>query len=84
MTAFISTTICRHFIFQLRRISSDAGMPVIKDPFFQRYIQGVDNVEPLLRQVRAERADLQLIMVVLPGKTPVYGECWTRGAACVR
>ena len=66
---------CRNFIYQLRRISSDAGMPVIKDPFFQRYVQGVDNVEPLFRQLRADRADLQLIMVVLPGKTPVYGEC---------
>ena len=66
----------RNFIYQLRRISSDAGMPVIKDPFFQRYIQGVDNVEPLFRQLRAEKADLQLIMVILPGKTPVYGEWW--------
>ncbi len=65
---------CRNFIYQLRRISSDAGMPVVKDPFFQRYVQGVDNVEPLFRQLRAERADLQLVMVVLPGKTPVYGE----------
>lgn len=49
-------------------------MPVVKDPFFQRYVQGVDNVEPMFRQLRAERSDLQLIMVVLPGKTPVYGE----------
>lgn len=58
----------------MRRISSDAGMPVTKDPYFQRYIQGVDNVEPLFRQLMAEKTDLQLIMVVLPGKTPVYGE----------
>ena len=66
--------LCRHFIYQLRRISSDAGMPVMKDPFMQRYVQGMDNVEPLFRQLRAERLDLQLIMVVLPGKTPVYGK----------
>lgn len=66
--------VCRNFIFQLRRISSDAGMPVTKDPFFQRYVQGVDNVEPLFKQLRAEKDDLQLIMVILPGKTPVYGE----------
>jgi len=65
---------CRNFVYQLRRISSDAGMPVIKDPFCQRYVQGLDNVEPLFRQLRVERPDLQLIMVVLPGKTPVYGE----------
>lgn len=63
-------------MYQLRRISSDAGMPVIRDPFCQRYIQGVDNVEPLFRQLRVECPDLQLIVVVLPGKTPVYGEWW--------
>ena len=66
--------VSRHFVYQLRRISSDAGMPVVKDPFCQRYVQGLDNVEPLFRQLRVERPDLQLIMVILPGKTPVYGE----------
>jgi eukaryotic translation initiation factor 2C len=49
-------------------------MPVSKEPFFQRYVSGVDNVEPLFRQLKQDRADLQLIVVVLPGKTPVYGK----------
>ena len=64
----------RNFVYQLRRISNDAGMPVSKEPFFQRYVSGVDNVEPLFRQLKHDRADLQLIVVVLPGKTPVYGQ----------
>jgi len=64
----------RHFIYQLRRISSDAGMPITKDPFFLRYVSGVDTVEPIFRQLKQDRPELQLIMVVLPGKTPVYGE----------
>lgn len=63
----------RNFIYQLRRISNDAGMPIKGDPF-QRYVSGVDNVEPLFRQLRSDMLDLQLIMVVLPGKTPVYAE----------
>lgn len=64
---------CRNFVWQLRKISNDAGMPFRSDPFFNRYVNGVDNVEPLFRQLKQDRMDLQLIMVVLPGKTPVYG-----------
>ena len=65
----------------LLRVSSlsTEGMPVIKDPFFKRYISvsGLDHVEPLFRQLKTDRPDLQLLMVILPGKTPVYGE-WSR------
>ena len=46
-------------------------MPVTKDPFFVRYMSGVDTVEPIFRQLKQDRPDLQLIMVVLPGKTQV-------------
>ena len=75
---------CRHFVFQLRKISNDAGMPIRSDPFFQRFVSGVDNVEPLFRQLKQDRLDLQLLMVVLPGKTPVYGEiCLTITGECV-
>ena len=45
-----------------------------KEPFFLRYVTGVDSVEPIFRQLKQDRPDLQLIMVVLPGKTPIYGE----------
>ena len=34
----------------------------------------VESVEPLFRQLCTEMEGLQLILVVLPGKTPVYGE----------
>ena len=56
----------------------DVGMPIMKDPFFKRYISGssLDHVEPLFRQLKNDRPDLQLLMVILPGKTPVYGEWW--------
>lgn len=73
---FVSSMVAlfRNFVFQLRRISNDAGMPLIKDPYFYRYVSGLENVEPLFRQLKQERPELQLIMVILPGKTPVYGE----------
>ena len=35
---------------------------------------GVENVENWFRQLATDFVGLQLIMVVLPGKTPVYGE----------
>ena len=104
----------RNFIFQLRKISQDAGMPFHHEPQYVRYIQDrlgnnrlsiiivfihlstpsvqldsylsiyhvhfvhlgverVEAVEPLFRQLCIELEGLQLILVVLPGKTPVYG-----------
>lgn len=39
---------------------------------------GVENVENWFRQLASDFEGLQLIMVVLPGKTPVYGECLMR------
>lgn len=70
----------RNFIYQLRKISLDAGMPFRRDPERVRYIQDrmgverVEAVEPLFRQLCVEIEGLQLILVVLPGKTPVYAE----------
>ena len=62
---------CCHCVFNIRIL----GMPVVKDPFFKRYISnsGLDHVEPLFRQLKNDRPDLQLVMIILPGKTPVYG-----------
>lgn len=49
-------------------------MPFRREPSFVRYLLGMENVEPVFRQVVADYPKVQLIMVVLPGKTPVYGE----------
>lgn len=64
----------RQFIKQLQRISEDAGMPIKGTPVFCKYAQGSDQVEPLFRHLCHEYKALQLIVVVLPGKTPVYAE----------
>ncbi|XP_039253846.2 protein argonaute-2-like [Styela clava] len=64
----------RQFIKQLQRISEDAGMPIKGTPVFCKYAQGSDQVEPLFRHLCHEFKALQLIVVVLPGKTPVYAE----------
>ena len=37
-------------------------------------VERVEAVEPLFRQLCVEIEGLQLILVVLPGKTPVYGK----------
>lgn len=63
----------RGFTDQLRKISKDAGMPIQGQPCFCKYAQGADNVEPMFRHLKNTYAGLQLIIVILPGKTPVYG-----------
>ncbi|KAA3674012.1 eukaryotic translation initiation factor 2C, partial [Paragonimus westermani] len=64
----------RLFTMQLQKISNDAGMPILGQPCFCKYATGQDQVEPMFRYLKNTHAGLQLIVVVLPGKTPVYAE----------
>ncbi|KAL4712739.1 hypothetical protein ACJJTC_008036 [Scirpophaga incertulas] len=64
----------KNFTQQLQRISNDAGMPIIGQPCFCKYATGPDQVEPMFKYLKATFAQLQLVVVVLPGKTPVYAE----------
>ena len=70
--AFLSLS--RTFTQQLQRISNDAGMPIMGQPCFCKYATGPDQVEPMFRYLKNTYQGLQLICVVLPGKTPVYGK----------
>ncbi|KAL7980537.1 hypothetical protein Chor_001691 [Crotalus horridus] len=63
-----------NFTDQLRKISKDAGMPIQGQPCFCKYAQGADSVEPMFRHLKNTYSGLQLIIVILPGKTPVYAE----------
>jgi len=64
----------RNFTQQLQKISNDAGMPIIGQPCFCKYANGPDQVEPMFRYLKSTFQGLQLVVVVLPGKTPVYAE----------
>uniref|UniRef100_A0A914BUJ2 Protein argonaute-1 n=1 Tax=Acrobeloides nanus TaxID=290746 RepID=A0A914BUJ2_9BILA len=64
----------RNFTAQLQRISADAGMPILGQPCFCKYAVGVDQVEPMFKYLKTNFQGLQLVCVVLPGKTPVYAE----------
>ncbi|CAL4106281.1 unnamed protein product, partial [Meganyctiphanes norvegica] len=64
----------RNFTQQLQKISNDAGMPIIGQPCFCKYANGPDQVEPMFRYLKSTFTGLQLVCVVLPGKTPVYAE----------
>ena len=64
----------RNFTQQLQKISNDAGMPIIGQPCFCKYATGPDQVEPMFRYLKNCFNQLQLVVVVLPGKTPVYAE----------
>lgn len=39
-----------------------------------KYATGPDQVEPMFRYLKSSFTSLQLVVVVLPGKTPVYGK----------
>ncbi|KAI5092372.1 protein argonaute-1 [Silurus meridionalis] len=65
--------VLKNFTDQLRKISKDAGMPIQGQPCFCKYAQGADSVEPMFRHLKNTYSGLQLIIVILPGKTPVYG-----------
>lgn len=67
----------RNFTQQLQKISNDAGMPIIGQPCFCKYATGPDQVEPMFRYLKNSFNQLQLVVVVLPGKTPVYGKART-------
>ncbi|KAE8750333.1 Argonaute 1 [Frankliniella occidentalis] len=64
----------RLFTQNLQKISNDAGMPIIGQPCFCKYATGPDQVEPMFRYLKTTFQALQLVVVVLPGKTPVYAE----------
>ncbi|EUB58517.1 Protein argonaute-2 [Echinococcus granulosus] len=64
----------QQFVIQLQKISNDAGMPIQSPPSFCKYATGQDQVEPMFRFLKNQHVGLQLIVVVLPGKTPVYAE----------
>ena len=49
-------------------------MPIIGQPCFCKYATGPDQVEPMFRYLKSSFPTLQLVVVVLPGKTPVYAE----------
>lgn len=73
----------RLFTKQLQRISEDAGMPIRSGPVFCKYAQGSDQVEPMFKYLIQTFPNLQLIVVVLPGKTPVYAEVKRVGDTCL-
>jgi len=64
----------RNFTQQLQKISNDAGVPIVGQPCFCKYANGPDQVEPMFRYLKSTFTGLQLVCVVLPGKTPVYAE----------
>jgi len=64
----------KNFVDRLTQISGDLGMKILREPCFCKYIHDASNVQPMFNYLRNEFADLQLIIVVLPGKTPVYAE----------
>ena len=49
-------------------------MPIQGHPCYCKYAQCADNVEPMFRHLKNTYVVLQLLLVILPGKTTVYAE----------
>lgn len=64
----------KNFVDRLIQISDTLGMRIVREPSFCKYIHDASNVQPMFNYLRKEFPELQLIIVVLPGKTPVYAE----------
>ena len=64
----------KNFVDRLIQISDTLGMRIVREPSFCKYIHDLSNVQPMFGYLRKEFPQLQLIIVVLPGKTPVYAE----------
>jgi eukaryotic translation initiation factor 2C len=64
----------RTFTQELQKISNDAGMPIVGQPCFCKYAMGPDQVEPMFKYLKKQFPGIQLVVIVLPGKTPVYAE----------
>lgn len=62
----------KNLTHELQKVSRDTGMPITAQPFFCKYISGgIDDVEKLFHFLKNPKNNLQLVVVVLPGKTPV-------------
>ena len=54
-----------------------AGMTMTKQPIYCDYISKANvNIDELFSTIVAKHMDLDIILVVLPGKTPYYGKWW--------
>ena len=49
-------------------------MTIVRRPIFCKYITEQNSVHPMFSFLKTQYPKLQLIIVVLPGKTPVYAE----------
>lgn len=74
MPSNVTLCLSRQFTQMLQKVSADAGMPISGQPCFCKYATGPDQVEPMFRYLKSNFQGLQLILVILPGKTPVYGK----------
>lgn len=72
--ATVSEQNLRRYVTELQRVSSITGMPIVTKPCFCKYATHADDVEPMFRFIKKKFSRIQIILVVLPGKTTIYGE----------
>ena len=64
----------RNFVQTFKTISNEAGMQIPVDPFCCNYVNNIEEVEPYFQYIKSKEPKVQLILVVLPGKTQIYAE----------
>ncbi|CAD5227604.1 unnamed protein product [Bursaphelenchus okinawaensis] len=63
-----------NYVNSLHTVAGMAGMYMNPNPVFCKYAAGVDQIGAILQYLKATFKDLQLVTVVLPGKTLMYAE----------
>ena len=58
----------------LTKMATQMGMPMNPNPCYFQRTQRNESPEQKLRDIKANIKDIQLVLVILPGRTSVYGE----------
>ncbi|XP_031556457.1 protein argonaute-2-like [Actinia tenebrosa] len=64
----------KKFSLMLMKISAEQGMPIRGQPCFCKFARNQEEVEPILNHIKQTYPNIQLVVIILPGKTPVYAE----------
>ncbi|CAD6186295.1 unnamed protein product [Caenorhabditis auriculariae] len=70
----VSQTSLRNFVSQLRNVGKMVGMPFVFAPSFCKYVVNIEHIEPVFKYLSQMSHPIQLVVVVLTGKTAIYGK----------
>nr|AEF32754.1 ALG-6 [Ascaris suum] len=79
VACFVQCSLCSEaalmsFVGSIQHIANDNGMTMSARPCFCKYAVSCEQVEPMFKFIQSAFPSIQLIVVILGGKTPIYAE----------